>query len=80
MDSGTIKTEVIRQVKTQNAIDNAKQLIDKINEHCFQRCVPKPSASLTYGEEACFTQCTEKYIAGWNQIQATCISRLQREQ
>ncbi|KAI1742264.1 Tim10/DDP family zinc finger-domain-containing protein [Xylaria scruposa] len=80
MDSETIKTEVIRQVRTQYAMDNAKQLIDKINEHCFQRCVPKPGSSLSSGEQTCFTQCMEKYMAGWNQVSATYISRLQREQ
>ncbi|KAI0191554.1 mitochondrial import inner membrane translocase subunit TIM13 [Xylaria flabelliformis] len=80
MDSETIKTEVIRQVRTQYAMENAKQLIDKINEHCFQRCVPKPGSSLSSGEQTCFTQCMEKYMAGWNQVSATYINRLQREQ
>ncbi|KAI1360527.1 Tim10/DDP family zinc finger-domain-containing protein [Xylaria arbuscula] len=80
MDSETIKGEVIRQVRTQYAIDNAKQLIEKINEHCFERCVSKPGTSLSSGEQTCFTQCMEKYMAGWNQVSSTYISRLQREQ
>ncbi|KAI8626842.1 Tim10/DDP family zinc finger-domain-containing protein [Xylariaceae sp. FL1651] len=80
MDSESIKTEVIRQVRTQYAMDNAKQLIEKINDHCFQRCVPKPGTSLSSGEQACFTQCMEKYMSAWNQVSTTYISRLQREQ
>ncbi|GAW26921.1 putative mitochondrial import inner membrane translocase subunit tim13 protein [Rosellinia necatrix] len=80
MDSEAIKSEVIRQVRTQYAMDNAKQLIDKINEHCFERCVPKPGNSLSSGEQTCFTQCMEKYMAGWNKISASYIQRLQREQ
>ncbi|KAI0408585.1 Tim10/DDP family zinc finger-domain-containing protein [Xylaria palmicola] len=80
MDSETIKTEVIRQVRTQYAMENAKQLIEKINEHCFARCVPKPDASLSKGEQTCFSQCMEKYMAGWNQVSSAYIGRLQREQ
>ncbi|OTA95777.1 hypothetical protein M434DRAFT_68785 [Hypoxylon sp. CO27-5] len=80
MDSESIKAEVVKQVRTQYAMDNAKQLIEKINEHCFDKCVPKPGASLSNSEQTCFTQCMEKYMSAWNQVSTTYISRLQREQ
>ncbi|KAI0542215.1 Tim10/DDP family zinc finger-domain-containing protein [Xylaria digitata] len=78
MDSEALKTEVMRQVRAEFAMDNAKQLIRKINEHCFERCV-KPGPSLSSGEQTCFTQCMEKYMASWNQVSSTAISRLQRD-
>ncbi|KAK7746151.1 protein translocase subunit [Diatrype stigma] len=80
MDSESVKSEVMKQVQTQYAMNNARQLIEKINEHCFQKCVPKPNASLSSGEQTCFSQCMEKYMAAWNQVSTTYISRLQREQ
>ncbi|OTA66415.1 hypothetical protein K449DRAFT_430723 [Hypoxylon sp. EC38] len=80
MDSESVKAEVVKQVRTQYAMDNAKQLIEKINEHCFDKCVPKPGASLSNSEQTCFTQCIEKYMSAWNQVSTTYISRLQREQ
>ncbi|RYP12888.1 hypothetical protein DL765_007104 [Monosporascus sp. GIB2] len=81
MDSESVKAEVIKQVRTQYAMDNARQLIEqKINEHCFQKCVPKPSTSLSGSEQTCFTHCMEKYMSAWNQVSTTYISRLQREQ
>ncbi|KAI2642851.1 Tim10/DDP family zinc finger-domain-containing protein [Xylaria nigripes] len=80
MDSEAVKAEVIRQVRSQNAMENAKQLIEKINEHCFERCVPKPGSSLSSGEQTCFTQCMDKYMSAWNQVSSTYIARLQREQ
>lgn len=79
MDSQSIKEEVIKQVKQQYAMTNAKELIEKINEHCFQKCVPKPGSSLSSGEQTCFTQCMEKYMAAWNQVNTTFIERIQRE-
>ncbi|KAI2639707.1 Tim10/DDP family zinc finger-domain-containing protein [Hypomontagnella submonticulosa] len=79
MESETVKSEVIKQVKAQYAIDNARQLIDKVNEHCFEKCVPKPGASLSSSEQTCFTQCMEKYMAAWNQVSATYIRRIQQE-
>ncbi len=53
--------------------------IQNINEKCFERCVPKPGASLSSGEQTCLTQCMEKYIAAWNQVNATYIRRIQQE-
>ncbi|KAI0118737.1 Tim10/DDP family zinc finger-domain-containing protein [Nemania sp. FL0031] len=79
MDSEATKTEFIRQVRTEFALENAKQLIEKINEHCFERCVPKPGASLSSSEQTCANQCMEKYLSAWNHINATYIRRLQRE-
>ncbi|EMR70583.1 protein translocase subunit [Eutypa lata] len=80
MDSETVKAEVIKQVRTQYAMDNARQLIEKVNEHCFQKCVPKPNTSLSSSEQACFSQCIEKYMSAWNQVSTTYINRLQKEQ
>ncbi|KAI1157357.1 Tim10/DDP family zinc finger-domain-containing protein [Nemania serpens] len=79
MDSETIKAEVIRQVRTQYAIDNARELIDKVNDHCFERCVPKPGSSLSSGEQKCVTACMDKYLSAWNHVNATCINRLQQQ-
>ncbi|KAI0393925.1 Tim10/DDP family zinc finger-domain-containing protein [Xylariaceae sp. FL0594] len=79
MDSAQVKAEVMRQVQTQYAIDNAKQLIERINDHCFQRCIPKPGASLSSGEQTCFTQCMEKYMAAWNHVNGAAIEQLRHE-
>ena len=51
----------------------------KVNEHCFERCVPKPGTSLSSGETTCFTQCMEKYMAAWNTVSRQYINRIQQE-
>ncbi|KAI8963891.1 Tim10/DDP family zinc finger-domain-containing protein [Daldinia sp. FL1419] len=81
MDSSeSIKAEVIKQVKTQYAVENARLLVEKVNEHCFEKCVPKPGSSLSSSESTCFTQCMEKYMSAWNQVSSTYVDRLRREQ
>ena len=52
----------------------------KLNEHCFERCVPKPGTSLSKGEENCFTACMEKYMSAWNTVSKQYVGRIQREQ
>ncbi|KAI1854821.1 hypothetical protein JX265_002460 [Neoarthrinium moseri] len=78
MDSESVKAEVIKQVRQQYAMTNARELIEKVNEHCFEKCVPKPGSSLSSGEQTCFTHCMEKYMAAWNQVSTTYITRIQR--
>jgi import inner membrane translocase subunit TIM13 len=100
MDSDS-KTQIMRQVQTEAAMQNARMLVEvrpastalvlgplqytrwlcpqKLNEHCFERCVPKPGTSLSKGEEGCFTACMEKYMGAWNTVSKQYVARIQRE-
>jgi import inner membrane translocase subunit TIM13 len=51
----------------------------KLNEHCFERCIPKPGTSLSKGEESCMSACMEKYMSAWNTVSKQYVGRIQRE-
>jgi import inner membrane translocase subunit TIM13 len=51
----------------------------KLNEHCFERCVVKPGTSLSSGEEGCFKNCMEKYMGAWNTVSKQYVARIQKE-
>jgi len=51
----------------------------KVNEHCFDKCIAKPGSSISSSETTCVTQCMEKYIATWNQVNSALVRRLQQE-
>ncbi|KAF2653234.1 hypothetical protein K491DRAFT_603293 [Lophiostoma macrostomum CBS 122681] len=73
------KMQIMRQVQQEAAMQNARMLVEKLNEHCFERCVPKPGTSLSKGEEGCFTSCMEKYMQAWNTVSKQYVARIQRE-
>lgn len=73
------KTQIMRQIQQEAAMQNARMLVEKLNEHCFERCVPKPGTSLSSGEEKCFTSCMEKYMGAWNVVSKQYVARIQRE-
>ncbi|KAF2235714.1 mitochondrial import inner membrane translocase subunit TIM13 [Viridothelium virens] len=73
------KTALMNQVRQEAAVQNARQLVEKLNEHCFERCIPKPGSSLSKGEETCFSQCMEKYMGAWNTVSRQYIGRIQKE-
>ncbi|PHH54661.1 Mitochondrial import inner membrane translocase subunit TIM13 [Ceratocystis fimbriata CBS 114723] len=79
-DSASIKRAVIQQIQTEAQVANARTLIEKLQGSCFTSCVPTPGSSLSSGESACMTNCMEKYMASWNIINATYISRIKQEQ
>ncbi|KAL2047193.1 hypothetical protein N7G274_001212 [Stereocaulon virgatum] len=76
--SSDSKTAILKQIQQEVAINNARQLIDKMNNHCFQKCVPTPGSSLSRREEGCLTQCMEKYTATWNTVSRQYIARIQK--
>lgn len=50
----------------------------KLNEHCFQRCVPSPGSSLSSSEQTCLTHCMEKYMASWNTVSRQYMGHVQK--
>lgn len=58
---------------------NPFSLLQKVNEHCFEKCVPKPGSSLSSGESSCVTMCMDKYLAAWNKVNASLLQRMQQE-
>ncbi|CAI0651897.1 Mitochondrial import inner membrane translocase subunit TIM13 [Colletotrichum fructicola] len=79
MDSTSVKQAVMKQVLQEANLANARVLIDKLQENCFEKCVPKPGTSLSSGETTCMTQCMEKYMAAWNQVNTAYINRIKQE-
>ncbi|KAF7117786.1 hypothetical protein CNMCM5793_006988 [Aspergillus hiratsukae] len=74
-----IKTHLINQVRQEAAVTNARTLMAKVNEHCFEACVPNPGTSLSSAEHSCLSQCMEKYIGFWNTVNRSYITRLANE-
>ncbi|KAK5174605.1 protein translocase subunit [Saxophila tyrrhenica] len=72
------KQQVMDQVRQQAALSNARLLVEKLNEHCFERCVPKPGSSLSSSESTCYTYCMEKYMQAWNTVSKQYIGHVQR--
>ncbi|CEG70203.1 hypothetical protein CU097_003000 [Rhizopus azygosporus] len=79
-DISNKKQEVMDQVRSELALANAQELINKINEKCYLKCVPKPGPRLESGEQACLSKCMDRYMEAWNVVSRAYINRLQREQ
>ncbi|KAJ5666384.1 uncharacterized protein N7477_008832 [Penicillium maclennaniae] len=77
--SEEIKAALVQQLQQEAAMSNARALIGKINEHCYDACVPAPGTSLSSKESGCLSSCMEKYIAMWNVTSRTYIARVSQE-
>ncbi|KAJ5569526.1 uncharacterized protein N7459_008956 [Penicillium hispanicum] len=77
--SEDVKSAVVLQLQQEAAMTNARALIGKINENCFDACVPAPGSSLSSKESGCLSSCMQKYIAMWNITSRTYINRIATE-
>ncbi|KAK2733431.1 protein translocase subunit [Myotisia sp. PD_48] len=78
--SAEIKAAVLQRLQQETAISNVRQLMQKINENCFEKCISSPGSSLSSKDQACLSACTEKYVSLWNAISRAYISRIGKEQ
>ncbi|KAL0637111.1 protein translocase subunit [Maublancomyces gigas] len=73
------KQALMQGIQHETNVENARMLIEKINEKCFEKCIPKPGTSLSSGESLCLTNCMQKYMASWNIISAAYIGRIKSD-
>ncbi|EEB19374.1 mitochondrial import inner membrane translocase subunit TIM13, putative [Pediculus humanus corporis] len=77
--TGSQKDELMEQVKQQLAVVNAQELLTKMTEKCFKKCIDKPGTSLDSYEQKCVAMCMDRYLDSWNLVSKAYGNRLQRE-
>ncbi|EWC47604.1 mitochondrial import inner membrane translocase subunit tim13 [Drechslerella stenobrocha 248] len=65
------------KIRQDAALEQARALIEKVNDNCFDKCVPKPGKELSKGETTCINLCMEKYMSAWNVVSRKYIERIQ---
>ncbi|KIM84392.1 hypothetical protein PILCRDRAFT_818752 [Piloderma croceum F 1598] len=73
------KQQVMQNVRSEIMLANAQELLNKTNEKCFVKCVPKPSTSLSNSEQTCLSRCLDRYMEAFNIVSRTYISRISKE-
>ncbi|XP_038079023.1 mitochondrial import inner membrane translocase subunit Tim13-like [Patiria miniata] len=71
--------QIMDQVKTQIALANAQELLQRMTDKCFKKCVNKPGTTLDSSEQKCLAFCMDRYMDAWNTVSRTYNQRLQRE-
>lgn len=54
------KSDLMDQVKQQIALANAQELLTKMTEKCFKKCVQKPGSELDSSEQKCVAMCMDR--------------------
>ncbi|KAG5437838.1 hypothetical protein PCANB_000553 [Pneumocystis canis] len=73
------KQALMQAIKEELAVANAAELIGKLNETCYDRCIPKPGSHFESVEHTCVSKCVARYMDAWNIVSRTYIARIQRE-
>ncbi|XP_046687557.1 mitochondrial import inner membrane translocase subunit Tim13-A-like [Homalodisca vitripennis] len=77
--TNTQKDELMEQVKQQIAVANAQELLTKMTEKCFRKCVQTPGTSLSTSEQKCVAMCMDRYMDSWNTVSRAYSNRIERE-
>lgn len=74
-----IKKQLKDLITLELAVANATELVNKITQNCFDKCVTDPQDLITSQQSTCTSQCLEKYMRSWNVISKAYITRIQQE-
>ncbi|EJT52520.1 import inner membrane translocase subunit tim13 [Trichosporon asahii var. asahii CBS 8904] len=73
------KEQLKQQIQQELAVAGAQQLINKITENCFAKCITRPGTSLGASDERCLTQCMTLYMAAFDQVSRSYVARVSKE-
>lgn len=54
------KSELMDNVRQQVALANAQELLTKMTEKCFRKCIAKPGSELDSSEQKCIAMCMDR--------------------
>merc|ERR1712021_41085 len=78
--SGAQKEELMRNVQQQVALANMQELLTKITDKCFKKCISSPSSSLSGGDQKCLAMCMDRYMDSFNIVSRSYTQRISQEQ
>ena len=62
MGAGSSETAAVMQtLQSQMADAYAQEFFQTVRDKCFEKCVTRPSTSLSGGESKCLTNCCDRY-------------------
>ncbi|TGZ62390.1 hypothetical protein CRM22_007469 [Opisthorchis felineus] len=73
------KEQLMEQMKAEVALASAQELLQRMSDKCFEKCVPKPGVSLDNSEQKCVGMCMDRYVDAWNLVSRTFAARVRRE-
>ncbi|XP_017796743.1 PREDICTED: mitochondrial import inner membrane translocase subunit Tim13 [Habropoda laboriosa] len=73
------RNELMQQIKQELAVANAQELLSKMSEKCFKKCVLRPGTSLDSSEQKCVAMCMDRYMDAYNLVLKTYSARIQKE-
>jgi import inner membrane translocase subunit TIM13 len=78
-DATSKKQQVMDQVRAELAMANAQELISKLGDKCYEKCIPNPGADLSSTDKTCLSKCMDRYMEAWNLVSEVYFHRVQKE-
>ena len=54
--------EIISQVQQQVALANMQELLQKVTDKCFKRCITSPGSSMSSSDNKCVSLCMDRSV------------------
>ncbi|XP_064390315.1 mitochondrial import inner membrane translocase subunit Tim13-like [Halichondria panicea] len=76
---GSDNAKLMEQMRSQVAVASAQELIQKMSDKCFRKCINAPGSELDSREQKCLSMCMDRYMEAWNITSKSYSSKLQNQ-
>ncbi|KAI9224740.1 Tim10/DDP family zinc finger-domain-containing protein [Blastocladiella britannica] len=71
--------QIKQQLRQELALSNLQELVNKVGENCYAKCITTPGAKLSSGEETCLAKCMDRYMDAFNVVAKSYELRVREE-
>lgn len=72
------KDEIMRTVQAQVELANLQELLSKVTDKCFKKCITSPGSSLGSSDQKCISMCMDRYMDSFNVVSRAYTDRLRK--
>ena len=56
------KEEIMQTVQQQVALANMQELLQKVTDKCFKKCITSPGSSMGSSDQKCVAMCMDRWV------------------
>ena len=71
--------EMMEQVKQASQAKYVQELVGKLSDICFDKCVKKPRYSLDSSQQTCISNCMDTFLEAMNAISEVAVKTMEDE-
>lgn len=72
--------QLMNQMKAASQAQYLQQLVSKMSDSCFEKCVKRPRYALDSSQQTCISNCMDNFLEAMEAVGSVVVENMQKQQ